>query len=247
MATLIDWQRASIGAPTREEWLETATVWIRTGLLHEHGLDIAERVRVSVGWPSRGGLARKRTVIGQCWPPTVSADETVEIFISPKLSDPLDVLGVLVHELVHAAIGTKHKHDRTFAAACTRVGLEGKPTATVPGAELLVALGVLAGDLGVYPHAAIDYSKEEKKSAGRMLKAYCQNDECEARAVDTGRGEPGFKVRITRVWVEALRYQNPELEALDIAVISMPCPFCGDRLLVELPEEDDDKGEKDGA
>src|SRR5450755_2500804 len=56
----------------REEWLQAATGFL-FDLMEQHGL-LRVKVRVSCGWPSRGGLAQRRTVIGQCFAPQICAD-----------------------------------------------------------------------------------------------------------------------------------------------------------------------------
>jgi hypothetical protein len=125
-------------------------------------------------------------VLGECWTPRASADGTIEIILSIALDDPLAVLGVLAHELIHAALpeGVGHRHP--FGARASAIGLVGKPTATVVGPAFEAAVAGLLAGLGPYPHAKLDV-RAKKKQTTRQLKAECP--EC------------GYLVRVTRVWL----------------------------------------------
>src|SRR4029079_11501884 len=100
----------------REAWLDAAVGKLRPIFLG-HGYTIPE-LRVSVGWPSRGGLANKKRTIGQCWFGATAADGKHQIFISPildeKVATPGGVLATLVHEIVHVAAGPDAKHGPKF-------------------------------------------------------------------------------------------------------------------------------------
>ena len=48
-----------------------------------------------------------------------------QIFISPALGDPVDVLDTLVHELVHAVDNCEHKHGKEIKKIALSIGLEG--------------------------------------------------------------------------------------------------------------------------
>jgi hypothetical protein len=71
----------------REAWLQGAASFLLDYMV-EQGLPPVE-VRVSCGWPVRGGVSRRRTVIGQCFAPSVCKDGKPQIFISPRLSESL--------------------------------------------------------------------------------------------------------------------------------------------------------------
>jgi len=174
---------------TREEWLNSATEGLVGEVLLPAGLAIDGPRRVSCGWPSRGALAATRRKIGQCWAPTASGDGTHELFVSPAIEEPVRVLDILLHEMIHAAIGCDKKHGPAFKRAMLDVGLAGKPTATYAedGTALHAALADLAGRLGPYPHAKIDYTARPKEGT-RLLKAECP--EC------------GYTVRVTRKWLD---------------------------------------------
>lgn len=164
----------------REVWLQAAASFLMDYLV-EHGLPCVA-VRVSCGWPVRGGVSRRRTVIGQCFAPQTCADGIPQIFISPKLADSLDVLGTLLHELLHASVGCEAKHGRVFSQAARAVGLAGPPTATVVGDALRPFLVAYVEQVGPYPHAAI--TLKPKEAVGSRLRLY----ECAC--------DPPVKVRV---------------------------------------------------
>lgn len=175
---------------TREAWLEAA-VTICTPLFEAAGYKVP-RVRVACGWPSRGGLSAKQKAIGQCWSKDASADKVPQIFISPYLSEPVEefgVLPVLIHEVVHAVVGVDQKHNKVFGKCARAVGLEGKLTSTIGGAELLEKCKTYVKQLGEYPHSKLDPKKSPLAKQGtRLIKCMCNS--C------------GYVVRTTCKWLD---------------------------------------------
>src|SRR6266702_3979850 len=155
----------------REAWLQAAASFLLQHMV-EHGLPLVE-VRVSCGWPSRGGLALRSIVIGQCFASSACQDGKPQIFISPRLAESIQVLGTLLHELVHAAVGCESGHRKEFSQAARKVGLVGPPTATKVGEALRPLLEVYIERVGGYPHAAI--RPQQKARVGSRLRLYhCQ-------------------------------------------------------------------------
>lgn len=179
---------------TREAWLERAVEVIRPWLL------FADTPRVSVGFP-RGGRGKGNTAIGQCWATAAAADGRTQIFISPVLETAEEVLAVLLHELIHHKVGVAAGHKAPFKREMKHVGLEGKATATVPGAQCSAVLARFAADLGPFPHAPLSPNDGRKKQTTRLLKAGC--DGC------------GCVIRVTRQWAGAAGELLPF------------CGFCG--------------------
>lgn len=156
----------------REYWLAHATKFLLDHMA-KHGLPPV-RVRVSCGWPSSGGMGHHKRVIGQCFPPTMCRDGVSQIFVSPVLADGVDVLGTLLHELVHASIGCQHGHRAPFSQAARKVGLEGPPTTTIVSKDLRPLLESYIQQAGTYPHAAIvPRTKEKKGSRLRLYECCC--------------------------------------------------------------------------
>jgi hypothetical protein len=171
----------------RELWLVTLAERLRTPFAME-GKPLPEKLHISVGFPSRGALSRSKQSIGECWNADASTDGVHQIFISPVIGDALRAGDILVHELCHAALPAGTRHNRTFAALAKALGLEGKPTATVAGADLIVRLNGLIEDLGPYPQPALRADAlQRKKQSTRLLKATCS--EC------------GYTVRTTAKWL----------------------------------------------
>jgi hypothetical protein len=164
----------------REYWLGRASLFLGEHLARCGLVRVA--VRVSCGWPSRGGLGQGKMVIGQCFPAQVCRDGVAQIFVSPRLADSIEVLGVLLHELVHASVGCQYGHRKEFSQAARKVGLDGPPTATVVGASLRPILEQYVKQAGTYPHAAIVPRVKDK--VGSRLRLY----ECAC--------EPPIKVRV---------------------------------------------------
>lgn len=172
----------------REQWL-TEAVEALTPLLGDEGFSVPE-VRVSTGFPSRGGLSAKKRVIGQCWAATASKDGVPHIFVSPVLDKPRDVLSTLLHELIHASVGTEEGHKGQFVTAAKAVGFEGPWTQTPVGEALAEVLDGLAEELGEYPHTKLDPAQSPiKKQTTRMIRL---DSDC----------EDGCTVRTTRKWIE---------------------------------------------
>jgi len=172
----------------RERWL-TECVSVLRPMFREAGQPIPRKVRASCSWPSKSALAKRRKRIGEAWCSKQSADGSFEIFISPLLDDPIEVSAVLVHELVHCAVGVAEKHGKRFGALARAVGLEGKMTSTTASDELKAKLKTITKGIGKYPHAELKYSNAPPKQSTRMKKLECPD--C------------GYTVRTTQKWIEA--------------------------------------------
>jgi len=173
----------------REAYLIAAVELVRP-LFAEAGATIPP-VRVSVGWPgSRKGLR----AIGSCWRKEASADGSFQIFVSPVLSDTVEALACLVHELAHAATNCSG-HDHAFSVVARGIGLEGKLTSTMAGSSLTRRLNAdVVGKLGQYPHAKLDPGQSgQKTQTTRLIKCVCPSS--------------GYVVRTTRAWIE--KYGTP--------------------------------------
>ncbi len=166
---------------TREGWLMEATEIFRSWF-DEHAKPLPEQVRVSVGFPK----GKRKTTIGICHHPDAAADGIPQMFISPAIADPIQVLATLLHELIHAADRNENGHRAEFGRVARALGLEGKLTATVPGDDLTLRLKDVLGKIGDYPHSAL--ATRPRGSVGsRMLKATCS---C------------GYTIRLTRKWAD---------------------------------------------
>lgn len=168
--------------PNREAWLDAAVNQLAP-LFTRAGHTIPEKIRVSCGFP-RGNV---RKVVGQCWYPMSSTDETTEIFVSPTLDKPNDVLGTLAHELCHACLEVGTGHRAPFVKLGRAIGLEGKPKSMGAGPAFTRSMEPTLNALGPYPHASINVNITRKPQSTRMIK--CQCPEC------------GYLARTTRQWL----------------------------------------------
>ena len=179
---------------TREEWLSAAVEEFRA-VFEAEGFPIAQRIRVSCGFPSN---ARRSGAIGECWADTASADKTMEILISPELAMTDKVIETLVHELCHTTAGAMN-HGVAFRKAADALGLIPSATkgykATQAG-ESFKRFSALVDGLGDYPHAELSLTTRKKQST-RMLKAVCSR--C------------GYTVRLTSKWAYMADGKTPNL------------------------------------
>lgn len=166
------WMTPVDDQPNRESWLMEAIARMSTSVFpaFKH-----PQWRVTCGWPK--GVRGGKHAIGQCWPPTASKDGTAEMFISPELDHPIEILHVLAHEMIHAIVGTEQGHQGEFVKLCKAIGLQKPWTATTPGPQLAKTLAIFALQLGPYPHARLN-DTHRKKQGVRLLKAICPNLEC---------------------------------------------------------------------
>jgi hypothetical protein len=173
-------------AQYREEWLQEAIIRLRTVLKGNGDVEVPE-VRVAAGWPSKGGTSSKRRVLGECWKPEVSEDGIGQIFLNPMLDDEVEILGVLVHELIHA-VHPEAGHKGKFIETAKAVGLVKPWTSTSVDESLEVWLINIANELGDYPHSKMTPQVQRKVQTTRMVKVVCPSDE--------------YTVRTTRKWID---------------------------------------------
>jgi hypothetical protein len=137
-------------SPLREAWLHHG-VEALTPIFRSAGHRLPQ-VRVSCGFASTG---LRSNHIGQCWSRSTAPDGINQIFISPVLADPVQVLDTLVHELVHAVDDCEHHHGPAFKKIALSVGLKGPMRSASATPALLEKLGRIARQLGPYPHAEL--------------------------------------------------------------------------------------------
>lgn len=193
---------------TREEWLLSISKLFVLPRIKKAGGKTDYKYRVSVGFP-KGRRGTRAKTIGQCWDPTVSADGTAEIFISPEL-DAYAAVATLVHEHVHASVGLKAGHKGEFRKLGIAIGLTGKMASSTESEELAADIKRIIIKVGDYPHAILTPSSTTAVQTTRMLKCSCEA--C------------GYTVRTSAKW-------------LAVSVPVCPDPTCDDyqgRMLVGI-------------
>ncbi len=98
-----------------------------------------------------------------------------QIFISPALSDRVQVLDTLLHELVHAVDDCQNKHGPVFKKMALKLGMKGPMRSAGAGPELKAKLKQLAEDLGPYPHPRLTVPS---KVIDRRPRARAKCSEC---------------------------------------------------------------------
>jgi hypothetical protein len=212
----------------REAWLHHAAE-LMAPMFAATGSPLPEKIRISCGFPSARATSEKGKYIGMCYPPSMSADGTVEIMISPVLAEPLGVLATLAHELVHGAVGTECGHKGPFRRVAQAIGLVGPMRATVAGDQFKAAMKPVLEVLGPYPHAVLNASTRKKQST-RLLKAECMSMD----DADENEGKHcGYTVRITKVWVMTLGAPH--------------CPLHGEMHVSGLESETGEDADSEGS
>jgi hypothetical protein len=140
---------------TREQWLQQAVVAL-TPFFTEKGYYVP-KCHISCGFASTDV---KRGHIGQCWSTKASEDAVNQIFISPALSDTVEVLDTLLHELVHAVDDCENKHGPVFKRMALKLGMKGPMRSAGAGPALRTKLEAIAASLGVYPHSKLNVPRK---------------------------------------------------------------------------------------
>jgi hypothetical protein len=155
----------------RETWLRRAYEMLRKGLLPEAPREFA----IGWGFPSRKGLESRNLTIGECWTGSFkrAPEGNTMIMISPTIDDPVQILDVLLHEMIHGAVPDAG-HRRGFSQIAKRVGLVKPWTATSASPELAKKLRGYIKKLGRWPAGSVANRKPREK--GRQLKVICLCD-----------------------------------------------------------------------
>lgn len=133
---------AALRRPTRAEWLRLAIRDLRPLF---DGLEARPNSKTVVRAEQVEGS--KDNEIGWCW----TFDGHSFIGVSPEACDGTEVLAILLHELIHSAVGPMTGHNGAFRRVWRQVGFEGLPTEVSCSEELAAVLQSIARRLGPYP------------------------------------------------------------------------------------------------
>lgn len=153
----------------REAWLQRAARSMAKSW-KKLGVEVPADVAVTCGFPG-GGSPNKR--IGECWPRQRSTRGVNEVMINPILDQPLTVLDVLGHELLHAVDDCKSKHGKGFSKNSRAVGYSGGKHSSAETKAAKAALVALAKVLGPYPHGEVIIVKKQQKESAGLHKFQC--------------------------------------------------------------------------
>lgn len=140
-----------------EVWLHEAVELLRPSFA-EAGYAIPP-VHLSVGFSTDGYNPKaKKNTLGVCHARSMSVDGINEIFISPIVYEPVEVLDLLVHELVHAIDDCQSGHGENFQkiSAALKCG----DNLSVPPMEFrgqVQKYRAIADQLGRYPRSGVKY------------------------------------------------------------------------------------------
>ena len=155
-----------------EVWLNEAVEMLRPRF-KQAGYEIPP-VHVSVGFSTDGYRpGAKKNTIGVCHARWLTVEGINEIYLTPMRTEPVDVISLLVHELIHAVDDCKSGHGPVFQ----RISRELRCTDNlrVPLSEFRETIEfyrTMALKLGRYPRAGVRYSEtfdcKEQEQLERM-------------------------------------------------------------------------------
>lgn len=176
----------------REDWLHKVAHGLAPAFA-DLGYDLPQ-FRITCGFPSKHATSRRKRSVGQCFESAASEDAHHEILISPVLAEPMEIAGVIAHELVHAVLPPGTGHKGKFPVVCRRLGLEGKPTSMTVGPEFEALAAPLLVKAGDYPHARLNAASPERKQGTRMIKCVCADCGYVARTTAKWLNEAGAPI-----------------------------------------------------
>jgi hypothetical protein len=147
-----------------EVWLNEAVKLLRP-VFAESGYEIPP-VHVSVGFSTDGYKpSAKKNTIGVCHASWMTMDGINEIYITPLVTEPVDVISLLVHELIHAVDDCKSNHGPGFqkisrALRCT----DNRHVPMNEWRETIERYRAMALQLGRYPRAGVRYRETFTRS-----------------------------------------------------------------------------------
>jgi hypothetical protein len=163
---------------SRENYLIQATDILRKSLFKPKGYKVP-KVELSISWATRGNKTAKGGVktLGQCFNKVSHAGGINQIIITPHydgstIEGSLDILGTLVHELVHAVDDCVSGHGKAFKDCALAVGLTMPMRSTGESEELKEYLRKnILDKLGLFPHQKVTLGG--KKQSVRNIKISC--------------------------------------------------------------------------
>lgn len=161
---------------TREEWLTDAAA----ELVRRYALTMSQRLpRCSVGHPARQGRSIRLTEV------VTDAEGFRQVYVSPYVSDPAEVLACLLYALAECVEG------RTPWALRESLGFTDVRRGVFPLPHLASQLLLIAGTLPAYPHVYTDPAATRAATqTTRMLRVSCES------------GHEPYLLRMTRTQAE---------------------------------------------
>jgi hypothetical protein len=140
-----------------EAWLEHAVELYRP--FFETGGHQIPPVLLSVGFADDGYKpSRKKNTLAICYSKGFSPDGINQIIITPLRTEPLDLLWLLGHELIHAVDDCAHGHGKVFDEIAHSVNYWPNKKATIMDLmKFDEKMAVMAKELGRYPRSPFQF------------------------------------------------------------------------------------------
>lgn len=151
---------------TRESWLSKASD-IMVAYIQQYTDIPIPKFYLSVGFPKG-----KSTTVGQCWSGRLSEDGLPHIFISPVKDDPIDILSILGHEIIHT-VYPNAGHRIEFSRLAAKCGYVKPWVGHLVNDEYAKYLQTVADELGEYEHSKL--TLPIRGSKGSRLRKYVCN------------------------------------------------------------------------
>jgi len=192
---------------TREKWLEDAYSKLKG--VFPASYDLPQTASISVG---DCGM----DVLGRCYNATIHTGNLFTIILDFTEDRPLNVLGTLLHEMIHCLEGCRN-HGNKFMKVCFEVGLAMvcKNGHTEITEQLKPRLEKIAQELGPFPHKKIVRPIRDRNMREPAIKLICINGH-EGPDTENLHCEYRIKEKFFKVKMEAFK-----------------CPVC-DRLMQDL-------------
>lgn len=140
-----------------EEWLNAAVNILRENFLL-HGYIVPD-VLISVGFGIKGHKPNSsRHFLGYCHPKCFSESGINEIYISPFLTDPLELIYTISHELVHVLDDCRNGHGYKFKKIAKHIRHpDCGYLSELEKLQTEVLYRSIADDIGHYPRKGVKY------------------------------------------------------------------------------------------
>lgn len=140
-----------------EAWLDNAVELYRP-IFAAGGHEIPP-VLMSVGFADDGYKpSRKRNALAICYSRQFSPDGINQIIVTPLRTEPLDLLWLLGHELIHAVDDCVHGHGPVFDEIAQMVGYWPNKKATINDLKKFDEMtALMAKKLGRYPRSPFQF------------------------------------------------------------------------------------------
>lgn len=157
---------------TREEWLIKAIEMIDDEIFNGNLGSKETKYQVSMGW------TKSAKALGETIYPYEGEDVSIDDFfpvtihVRCDIKDPVQILGVLVHECIHAFMNIKG-HGKDFKHEAMRVGFETPITRYHPSPALVSTCENIYKKLGEFPGKAVHIHKVEKEKKTNTVIFFC--------------------------------------------------------------------------